>query len=53
MDFLIIEAVYDTRDQVNSNNELTADCKVLIGNIIYDFIYMTNIERNHFCDFFI
>ena len=42
MDFLIIEAVYDTRDQVNSNNELTADCKVLIGNIIYDYIYMTN-----------
>ena len=43
-EFIIIEAQYDSADKINSNNELTKDCKVLVGNTVYNFTYVTGVS---------
>lgn len=41
-EFLVIEASYNLEEEVNTNNELTTDCKILIGRTLYDFLCGTN-----------
>ena len=43
-DFIILETQYDSVDKINAHNELTEDCKVLVGNTIYNFTYITGVS---------